>query len=515
MNNNQFSQFISVFHGKRPPEEGYLVGYSALLNYYGLFAPLPDVLTLISQKHKQYENSEWRIFTPRYMPEDSMAGHLVFALKYEGIDLGILKALFSKLGPKAITDLITNEPTGLYSRKIWFLYEWLLHTKLDIPDLTTGNYISVVDESTQYAIQVNVENSKRHRVRNNLPGTREFCPMIRRTAILEDYINSDLPKKIKTIIGKLHLDVMARTAAFLLLKDSKASYAIEGENPPPNRAQRWGKAIGQAGLQPVSETELLRLQQVVIDNPRFTKLGWRTQEGFIGEQDRRHGTPMPDHISAKWKDIHSLMTGLIATDEKLENDGIFDGVLAAAMIAFGFVFIHPFVDGNGRIHRYLVHHVLLRKDYVSKGIIFPVSAIILERLDEYRKVLEHFSAQRLAKIDWKPTSDNNVEVLNETIDLYRYFDATKQAEFLYACVSQTIDKTIPEEVAYLENYDQFKYWLDNEFEMPDKTVSLLVRFLEQGNGKLSERARTKEFAPLNDNEVVFIENKFNEIFQAN
>ncbi len=512
MNSNQFSVLISNFQGRQAPEEGYLVGYAAILNHYKLSVFPPDILCLISQKHKQYENSEWRVFTPRYMPEDNLNGHLVFALKYEGIDLAILKAVFIALDENTISELVSMEPTGSYSRKIWFLYEWLLAKTLSLPDLTAGNYIEVVDETLQYGIQHQVQNSRRHRIRNNLPGTVEFCPMIRKTAVLEAYIKSDLSGKIKTIIGKLHPDVMARTAAFLLLKDSKASYAIEGEHPPQNRAQRWGRAIGQAGWQPITEAELTRLQQIVIDNMRFTKLGFRLQEGFIGEHDRRHGTPIPDHISAKWKDIPRLMHGLIATNEKLENDDSFDAVLAATIVAFGFVFIHPFVDGNGRIHRYLIHHVLLRKKYVSKGIIFPVSAIMLDRLDEYRRVLEHFSAQILDRIEWRPTKDNNVEILNETVDLYRYFDATRQAEFLYSCVKQTIEKTIPEEVAYLEKYDLFKYWLDNQFEMPDTTVSLLVRFLQQGNGKLSERAKTKEFAELNADEVKLIEDKFNGIF---
>jgi Fic family protein len=70
--------------------------------------------------------------------------------------------------------------------------------------------------------------------------------------------------------------------------------------------------------------------------------------------------PIPDHISAMWKDLKKLIAGLIAADQKLEKDTGFDAVLAAAMVAFGFVFMHPFVDGNGRIHRYLTHHVLLR-----------------------------------------------------------------------------------------------------------------------------------------------------------
>jgi len=512
MENNSFSQIITVFQERMAPEEGYLVGYGAIYKAFGLESPLPDILAFISQKHKQYKTEEWIVFTPRHMPENTLIGHLTFALKYEGIELGLLKKLFEKLNAKEISKLIAEEPTGQYSRKIWFLYEWLMDTQLDIPDLTTGNYIDLVDETIQYAYH-GKQASKRHRVRNNLPGVKNFCPMIRKTALLEEYINLELSQRIKKIIGQIHPDVMARTAAFLLLKDSKASYAIEGEIPPQNRAQRWGRVIGQAGQKPITKDELVRLQQIVIDNPRFTKMGFREQEGFIGEHDRQYGTPMPDHISAKWKDLDILMDGLIATNQKLEEDEPFDAVLAASLIAFGFVFIHPFVDGNGRIHRYLIHHVLLRKEYVSKGIIFPVSAIILERLDEYRQVLERFSIPRLELIEWKPTEDNNVEVLNDTIDYYRYFDATKQVEFLYSCVQQTIEKTIPEEVKYLEYYDLMKEFLDNHFEMPDKAVALLVRFLKQGNGKLSERAKTKEFKELTEEEVGEIENKYQEIFK--
>lgn len=106
-------------------------------------------------------------------------------------------------------------------------------------------------------------------------------------------------------------------------------------------------------------------------------------------------------------------------------------MLAAAIIAFGFVFIHPFEDGNGRIHRYLIHHTLAKKHFSQQGIIFPVSASILNHIDVYRIVLEQYSHPLLDFIEWKETKDHNIEVLNETIDFYRYFDATLQAEFLY------------------------------------------------------------------------------------
>ena len=98
------------------------------------------------------------------------------------------------------------------------------------------------------------------------------------------------------------------------------------------------------------------------------------------------------------------------------------------------------------------------------------------------------------------------------MDLYRYYDATKQAEFLYACTEDTIKRVIPEEVNYLIQYDEFKKYMDNKFEMPDKLVATLVRFLEQNNGVLSKRAREKEFKMLTEKEGDKIEKTFKEIF---
>jgi fido (protein-threonine AMPylation protein) len=171
---------------------------------------------------------------------------------------------------------------------------------------------------------------------------------------------------------------------------------------------------------------LLRLQQIVIENSRFINLGFRQEGGFVGEHDRSTGEQIPEHISARWQDIESLAEGLLTTSNLLENSN-FNPILAAAQIAFGFVFIHPFEDGNGRIHR--------------------------------------------------------------------YFDATLQSEFLFECVDYTINKIIPEEIAYLQNYDAMKFWLDDRFQMPDKTVALLIRFLEQNSAGTLAQALHFSFPP--------------------
>jgi hypothetical protein len=511
MNINHFSLKISVFHGRKAPEEGLLVGYGTLIEKLKLPVPLPNRLALISTKKRQYSTDNWLVLTSRHEPEDTLYKQLVFALKYEGVNLLFFKKLFQEVHKDTIKEIVQKEPSGQYSRKIWFLYEWLLQVKLDIPDLDKGNFVFLIDEDLQYASSIST-NSSRHRIKNNLAGTVDFCPLIFKTEKLENYITKNSTENIDTVVKGFRKDILLRTSSFLLLKDSKASFSIEGENPTQNRAIRWGKAIGQAGSKALSKEEFYRLQQIVIENSRFIEMGYRTEDGFVGEHDRTTGEPIPAHISAKQDNVEQLMDGLIKTANHMESIG-FHPILTATKIAFGFVFIHPFVDGNGRIHRYLIHHLLVSMNYNPQGIIFPVSATILERIDDYRKVLEKYSHPILDFIDWEKTKSNNVNVLNDTIDYYRYFDATPQAEFLFECVDTTIHKTIPEEVAYLQKHDEMKLWLDDHFQMPDNMVALLIRFLEQNNGTLSKRAQEKEFVGLNNEEVKNIEQQYNQVFE--
>lgn len=509
MENNCISPKITVFHGRVAPEEGYLEGYGAVIENYQLEIPLPASLSLISEKRRKYESEAWNVFPSKYKTDDSLYRQLTFALKYEGVNLLLFKRLFQKLEKVAVADIVQLEPTSQYSRRIWFLYEWLMGDLLDIPDLKQGNFVPVMDDTIQFAVPG--QRSSRHRIINNLPGTPGFCPLVYKTEKLTNSMAADLQNQKSIFVKGIHKDVMQRAASFLLLKDSKASFTIEGENPGTNRALRWGKAIGEAGVHSLTKEELVRLQEIIIESKRFTKMGFRNEGGFVGHRDRTTGEPIPDHISAKAEDLEQLLDGLIQTGEYLEREK-YDPILTAAVVAFGFVFIHPFSDGNGRLHRYLVHHILSKLNLTQQGVIFPVSASILDKIDEYRQVLESYSHPVLELIDWETTPDNNVRVLNDTIDYYRYFDATRQAEFLFDCVLDTIKRIIPEEVGYILKYDEFKRYVDDKFEMPDKLVATLVRFLEQGKGTLSKRARTKEFAALTDEEVVEVEKIYQNIF---
>ena len=508
VNHHRFLQSVKVFREQRLPVTSTPAGYAALIDAYDLNVPLPRRLVATGERHRFLAQAGWRIYSPSYAPPPSLAGHLTFALKHEGLDLAVLKRLFAATGPAPIEAMVKATPTGTYARRVWFLYEWLTGRRLDLPNADRGAYPPVVEPQLQYTAAG--ATSTRHRVKNNLPGTPRFCPLVSRTESLDRFTQLDLPSRAREAVAAVPQYLMARAAAFLLLKDSRASHVIEGERPPQDRIQRWGRAIGQAGQNPLDIDELQRLQRIVIGDGRFVQLGLRTEGGFVGEHDPDTQQPIPDHVSAKPEDLPDLIEGLFAFDRQAAR--ALDPVLAATSLAFGFVYVHPFEDGNGRVHRYLIHHALTERGFNPPGVTFPVSAAILDRIHDYRTTLEDYSKRLLPVVDWKPTEEGNVTVLNDTADFYRFFDATAHAEFLYGCVQHTIEHDLPEESRHLQQYDEFSRGVNLIVDMPGRRCNLLLRFLRQNGGKLSRRARTREFAPLTEGEVARVEALYQEAF---
>jgi Fic family protein len=504
------SRLLTAFHGRRLPVPARLAGYAWLREEYALKVPLPPRLAAIGARHRRLDTGDWLILTPRHAPDGSLGAQLEFALKWEGLELALLRPLFDAVPAEEVRRVVLATPTGAYARRVWFAYEWLTGRELDVPPPGDVRAVPVVDPRHQYGLERG-RRSPRHRVVDNLPGPPSFCPLVRRTAELEALRARELASRVRQVTGRTHPDVLARAAAFLLLSDSRASFNIEGEKPSHERTRRWGQAIAEAGSVPLTVAELERLQRVVVGDDRFVKLGLRAEGGFVGEHDRHTQEPLPDHVSARAEDLESLLAGIAEYAERAVAGGA-DPVIAAAAVAFGFVYVHPFEDGNGRLHRWLVHHLLAGAQFSPPGLVFPISAVILRRLHEYRQVLESYSRPLLPLIDWRATPRGNVEVLNDTADYYRYFDATPHAEFLYRCVAETVDRDLPEEVAFLESYDRFAAGVHHVVDMPARTVQLLHRFLEQNGGRLSKRARSDEFAALTDDDVTRIEQLYSEHF---
>ena len=66
------------------------------------------------------------------------------------------------------------------------------------------------------------------------------------------------------------------------------------------------------------------------------------------------------------------------------------------------------MDGNGRLHRHLIHESLTAAGFTPKGIILPVSTVILSNLDRYKATLETFSRRLRSRTSFEWMTDAQV-----------------------------------------------------------------------------------------------------------
>lgn len=420
-----------AFQDRPIPKGTTLAGFSALVQAFNIQAPVKNP-SCISEQHVRgsiRQEGPWSIYDKRYRPENTLSGHLSFALRHESADLLVLKRIFQDIPAAEMAAFVLEAPTGIPNRRGWFLYEYLTGKTIDIPDAAPNIPKADALNPKHYFVGQG-QISKRHRVNNNLLGTSQFCPIIRKTDKLQAFQKLHLSKKAQETIGRVSTQLVARAASFMLLADSRASFEIEGERPPRNRLEHWVKAIKQAGKHRLTLHEIIRLHGILISDTRFVQLGLRTHGVFLGERNH-HREPLPEFIGAKPEDLQDLMTGLIEARDYLNISEI-DPVLQAAALAFGFIYVHPLEDGNGRLHRYIIHHVFAEQRFTPEGLMFPISSVLLERIQEYRQVLQSHSAPLMNFIEWQAKPDGNVAVTNDTADLYRYYDCTEEAESFIA-----------------------------------------------------------------------------------
>jgi hypothetical protein len=438
-----------------------------------------------------------------YLPH-GFAGHLKFAMRYEPIDLGVLAAVFSTINTRELEAWIRDEPTGVFARRAWFLYERLTGKTLDVSNLRSAGYIDLLDAKLHITGPASLSGlASRQRVNDNLLGDMNYCPLVRRTPVLDAAMAKHLSQGARTVVEGCDPGVLARAVHYLFTKETKSSFEIEGEAPSPGRTHRFVTALmNAAAFDTASKEAFVRLQQSIVD-PRYAQTDWRQTQNYVSQtrsdysEDVRFACPKPE-------DVPGLMSGWVAMTQKLEKSGATDPVVAAAVTAFGFVFIHPFTDGNGRIHRYLVHRVLGKHQFTPPGILFPVSAVMLRNRAAYDQVLERYSSSIMPFIDYSLDAHGHMAIHNDTANLYRFFDATAQAEFLYECIDETIRRDLRDEIRFIEVFDAALSGVMDVVDMPDRRASLLARLILQNKGTLSASKRN-EFAELTDEEISRIE----------
>lgn len=495
-----------------------LLGYAWLIRHLELFERPLMVKSRPGTRLRTRQEADGSVqheYPPQYEPEQTIVGHLEFALKHEGVDLCTLRDVFLACGPAPIEEAIRARQTSRYTRLMGFFYELTTGHLLDPNIDVGGNYIEAL-QADKYWVSPTPKRHKRWRVLDNLLGDARYCPTIRRTPRLTETLAAPLQDELQNLVNDFPPGLFQRASDYLYLKETRSTYGIEREAmPTADRTQRFVALLRSAGEGELhvlfSEAELVKLQNLIVDS-RYAVQSFRSNQNYVGEQ-RTDYTQRIHYACPPPQFVGSLMAGLADSAERCTG---LPAIVRAAVVAFGFVFIHPFEDGNGRLHRFLIHDVLQRDGFVRRGVMLPVSATMLRRIPDYDAALERYSRPlMMGWVNYELDDEGQMTINNadKVESYYRFPDLTPQAEYLAETVSLSIREDFAEELRFLRGYDAARHSIREIIDMPDRRLDLLLRLLHQNGGRLFNVKRAM-FEEVSDEEIEKIEYAFSESFRV-
>lgn len=433
-------------------------------------------------------------------PEASLRGHLTFHLKHEVPNLELLVRLFETQAAQGLASWFLEEPSGQYARRACFLYEWLTGRQLPLAGATQGAYVDALNgEAVVVASPGKAAMSRRWRVRDNLPGTPAFCPIVRKTPETVAAMHLDIPRLLGDLAREFGADVVMKSAVWMTLRESKSSFVIEGEGGSGDRIQRFASVLGSrtgTGEIPLTEVALAQLQGAILGERSSLRLrGLRRSPVFVGESV--HFQEVVHYIAPPAQDLQAMLQGLIAFLDRTQGQA---AIMRAAVAAFGFVYIHPLADGNGRVHRFLVNDLLRRDGVVQAPLILPLSALITSDPAErraYDATLETVSRPlmnlmagryRFGKPQLYPdgiTSNLEVDEVDSARPVWRMPDLTRHTIYLSDVVGRTVRDDMRQESWYLRSHASARSAVKDVMEMPDAQIDRVIRSIEANQGRLT------------------------------
>ena len=164
------------------------IGYNALISRYGLICVEDRTSSFIAKRRSVVDRTERADgsvvvhYPGKYDFDDTLSGHLEFCLKYEGVNLSVIAALFEQHGADELQAWLDGKPGSRYARVCGHLYEWLTGKTLRYKLPSGTDAVPVINDKHYFAAPA--QRNKRFAVLNNLPGTPAFCPLVRRTSTL-------------------------------------------------------------------------------------------------------------------------------------------------------------------------------------------------------------------------------------------------------------------------------------------------------------------------------------------
>jgi hypothetical protein len=433
--------------------------------------------------------------------QDRIETHFKYAMLKEAFDLGIILAALKAYGRENVLNLIISEPAAIWTRRLWFIYEFFIEKIEEIKDsLQSCDYVFALDPQFFCTREAEYEHSIRHRVNNNIIGVRGMCPFVRRTKCISDFNCSAILEKM-ALLEKYDSSLFPRALMYSYTKDTQSSFELEGEKLTQMKEYKLAEILKNLDSLEIDEKGLCVIQNELMNDARFKDKGFRNFQNYVGSVQRNFKEKV-HFICPKPSDLGILMASWFELYEHAVSSKTSYPLAVAAIVSFSFVFLHPFSDGNGRIHRLLMHKVLRDARIYPSRFVIPLSAAILKLRVDYDDVLSIFSSPRKAFTTYDFDKEGKMTVKNNTSVFFQYFDSTPQAEFLVRCFEYALEEELIPELKFLERFDKAMEELLKVADLPNRVLIQFVSSCMQNNGVLSKKKRKLPiFKNLTEDEI--------------
>lgn len=487
-----------------------MIGYEFLLGQIPLRMP-PLICPARVTSVTRIEATEAQISIPKHVAPaqgSSVLDHAMFALKHEVIQLAILHEAMKLVSLDEIALAIFNQPTSATLRRAAFVWEKANEREIPLHGTSTGgNYIEMFDPVEHYTGEV-WETNKRLRVNFNGIGPYSFCPVVKRDPKLQEE-GAKIIQELKVwVCNPNNKQLLERVMNWAYLSETRDSYAIENEVPSPSKERAFLNAMEHLkDRSALSEEYLVSLQNAVISSPRAAEMQFRDHQNWL--QRGGHGAIAVRYVPPPPDAMLNMMNGFMRMANSKSGD--VPPLIKASLVSFGFVFLHPFLDGNGRLSRLLAHHSLncsqVLPDVNGNPAILPLSVAMKNDEKGYLEALEAFSKpiRGLWDVLYIDGSQFDFE-FKSSIMTYSSWSGNHVARFMTRCARVALEKSLLDEAAYIEAYDEAFREIDELFDLPNKTVNLIIQWIQQNDCKMPERRKnSQELLLLKPDEVLSIE----------
>jgi len=269
-----------------------------------------------------------------------------------------------------------------------------------------------------------------------------------------------------------------------------------------------------AGDVPLTAEALAALQRDILGEvTTLASFGLRQSPVFVGETIRYENVVR--YVAPDWRNVPPMLEGLRTFVERTQGAS---AIARSAVASFGFVYIHPLADGNGRVHRFLINDILRRDGTVHAPFILPISALITEHTVErarYDGALEAFSRQLMSKyadryrFSREPEAQPDGVMSNFRFDAYadagaawRFLDLTSQVEYTAGLLERTVHQEMHAQAAFFRSLGQARAAVKEVIEGPDADVDTIIRSARENRGLRTGKI-AKRFPALQNDAIWF------------